>query len=158
MTNSLTLPEVKVEKLFNVEISLGEELDIGNIGKGYMSVTQISGGFFYGDKINGKVLKFGADWGVECNGVNIIDSRYILQTEEGSYISVHTTGRLKISPENMNQINEGKTIAPNQYYFRENVFFETGDERYQWLNGIIAFSILGIKDGEKISGDVYFVK
>ena len=38
----------------------------------------------------------------------------------------------------MARVNAGETVAPNEYYFRTAVFFETATARYDWLNRIIA--------------------
>lgn len=37
-------------------------------------------------------------------------------------------------------------------------YFETGDERYQWLNDIVAFAVLGCPPNGNICYNAYLVK
>jgi hypothetical protein len=35
-------------------------------------------------------------------------------------------------------LNGGEPVDPSAYYFRTSIFFETGSERYAWMNKILA--------------------
>jgi len=55
-------------------------------------------------------------------------------------------------------MERGEYVDPADYYFRQHLLFETGDERYQWLNGACCFGVLGCKDEWTIVYDAYMVK
>ena len=45
-------------------------------------------------------------------------------------------------------MERGETVDPSEYYFRIAARFETGSEKYGWLNKILAFgSGVRLKDG-----------
>ena len=44
------------------------------------------------------------------------------------------TGPLHI----IEQVHRGEPVDPSAYYFRTAIFFETGSERYAWMNKILA--------------------
>ena len=51
----------------------------------------------------------------------------------------------------MERLNKGEAVDPSQYYFRVAPFFETGAEKYDWLNRIIA-----VGSGQRLAtGPVY---
>ena len=43
-------------------------------------------------------------------------------------------------------------------YYRQHLFFETGAEKYKWLNGITAFAVIGMKPTGEICYNAYMVK
>jgi hypothetical protein len=51
------------------------------------------------------------------------------------------------------RLNKGETVDPSLYYFRSTPYFETGSEKYAWLNGICA-----VATGARLSsGPTYHV-
>jgi effector-binding domain-containing protein len=153
------LPSAEVEKLFYLECELHPDIPVGDVGRGHLMICPIKGGFFKGEKLRGEVLDFGADWNLMYyNYLNIVDTRYLLRTDDGEIISLTTNGRAVIEPEMDQAIERGEYVDPKQYYFRQHLFFETGSEKYKWLNGIIAFAILGCKPTGEICYDAYMLK
>jgi hypothetical protein len=55
-------------------------------------------------------------------------------------------------------IERGEYVDPALYYFRQHLFFETGAEKYQWLNGVVAFAVLACKPTGEICYNAYMVK
>jgi hypothetical protein len=154
-----TLPPVEVEKLFYLEAELHPDIKVGDVGRGNLIICPVKGGFFKGEKLSGEVLNFGADWNLMySNYLNIIDTRYLLRTDDGEIISVSTNGRAIIEPEMDRAIERGEYVDPKRYYFRQHIFFETGSEKYNWLNGIIAFAVVGCKPTGEICYNAYMVK
>ncbi len=155
----LDLPQLQIEKLFYLEASLHQEIPVGDVGRGNLVICPIKGGYFEGEKIRGKILNFGADWNLMyTNNLDIIDTRYLLQTDDGAAISLTTNGRAVIDPELDQAMEKGRYVDPNLYYFRQHLFFETGAEKYKWMNGIVAFAVLGIKPTGEICYNAYMVK
>lgn len=62
-----------------------------------------------------------------------LDTRYNLQTHDGAVLYLRTTGTRTGKREVLEALGEGK-IGPDQFRMRLNLTFETGDERYSWLN------------------------
>jgi hypothetical protein len=51
------------------------------------------------------------------------------------------------------KIDAGEVVDPASYYFRTNPLFETGSEKYSWLNRIVTIGI-----GHRMStGPVYSI-
>jgi hypothetical protein len=75
----------------------------------------------------GKILNLGADWSWRDNktGLSHADTRYQLQTDDGANIYIQT---------------EGPTQSDGTIHLRET--FETGSDKYYWLNNIVAIGVL----------------
>ena len=133
-----TLP---VEHLFDLHLDGGIASMIPNVPSGTRVTVQVDGGTFTGPRLNGTVVGPGADWAVvRGDGTIRIDVRLLLRTEDGADIYMSYSGvgldmgaRLRTAP-----------------------LFETGDERYAWLNAIQAVG-LGSSDGTVVDYTVYAV-
>ena len=155
----LDLPELEAEKLFYLEAKCAPIVPIGDVGQADLNIYPIVGGYFIGEKINGEVLNFGADWNyMDKNGVATMDTRYLLKTEDGAYISIFTKGRYINSVEQDQALDKGEYVDPRKYFFRQHLFFETGAENYKWLNNTIAFAVMGVKQTGEICYNAYMVK
>ncbi len=60
-----------------------------------------------------------------------------MQTNDGALILVTYHGVLDVSPDVTQRVFGGEDVSPSEYYFRTTPRFETGDERYAWLNKTI---------------------
>jgi hypothetical protein len=79
----------------------------------------------------GKVLDLGADWGlVDKDGTFSADTRYQLQTDDGAHIFIRTSGP-----------------AQPDGHLHLRMVFETGSQKYYWLNNIVAVGILTTGNG-----------
>src|SRR5262245_1465130 len=109
-------------------------------------VVQIRRGRFQG-RINGEVLPGGADYQIiSSDGTTYLDARYMIQTDDGAVILVRNHG-----------IRHGVIgDDPSKYYFRSTPRFETGDERYLWLNKMIAICS-GARTADAVFLDFYEV-
>ena len=50
------LPEPRLTKIFRLEASLGEALDLGNVAQGRRRIVPLTGGTFVGPELNGALL------------------------------------------------------------------------------------------------------
>lgn len=84
---------------------------------------------FEGDRLRGRGRgASGADWGLAGpGGVFGLDVRFTLETDDGALVYVQYHGRCDVS---------GGLGAPGPVFAAPR--FETGDERYLWLNSIQA--------------------
>jgi len=128
--------------LFDVEFELGDILMLGNTPYGQRAIAGISGGTFAGARLRGRVLPVGSDWGLfRTDGTLSADVRACLETEDKELISVTYGGRWRISPELLIRLGDPDQIPkvdPSEYYLRTTMLFETGAEKYAWLNDIVA--------------------
>lgn len=149
------LPAPEFEKIFRAEVLLDDAWPLGEIGTGYSEIVAVKGGSFKG-KIDGTIMDFGGDWGLLYNDiVNAMDTRYLLKTDDGAYISVTSKGRLIMDYQTMERVSTGEAIAPKDYYFRTSIEFTTGADKYKWLNDIVAFAVTMITPEGNICLDAY---
>lgn len=119
-------------------------MDVGNIPDGRRVIFFIKGGTFEGPHMNGRVVPdAGADWArMRPDGTAALDVRFSLETDDGALIYAYWQARFWSAPEDVAYATDlEKPDDPDgawRYYFRAAPFFETGDERYNWLNKIIA--------------------
>jgi hypothetical protein len=132
---------------------LGQTSDLGK-----RRIIPITGGTFEGPGIKGKILNNGADWQlVKKEGVAIIDTRYLLQTDDGALIYLQTKGYRYGPPEIMAKLAAGETVDPSLYYFRVTMQFETSASKYDYLNRAIGIAFaMRLKDS--VVYDAYLIK
>ena len=119
-------------------MTLAPPQELGDTPLGRRRIIAITGGRFSGARLSGRVLPGGADWQViRSDGVADLDARYTLETNDGALIYVHNRGYRHAPPDVMKRLLAGEDVDPALYYMRTTPFFETGDERYAWLNRII---------------------
>jgi hypothetical protein len=95
----------------------------------------VEDGWVRGDGLNGKFLPGGGDWiTVGADGVARLDVRASLQTDDGAIVMVTNTGRARLDADVMDRFIKGDLIPAADMYARSSPLFETGDERYAWLN------------------------
>ncbi len=130
MSKKYTLKAPEFEKLFTATVELGDEYVLGETGKGYSEITPVTGGNAAG-VINGSILPFGGDWGLlHSDTVNLLDTKYIISTDDDAYISVECTGILDMDYDTMVAVSEGKDMDPAEYYFRHSIRSTAGNEKY----------------------------
>jgi hypothetical protein len=105
-------------------------------------VVDASGGTFEGPKLKGTVKAPGGDWvTVRPDGVLQLDVRVLLETDDGAIILMQYKGI---------GVDGGSNI-------RTAPLFETGDERYAWLNSVQAVAHGSTGDGD-VTYQVYALR
>ncbi len=129
----------KTEFLLEVSVDLEEPQDVGATPHGNRQIYNVKGGTFEGPKLKGDVLSGGADWLIlRPDGAGELDVRATLRTDDGHLIYTYYRGIFHASPEVMQRVLQGETVDPSEYYFRSTPVYETGLEKYGWLNRIVA--------------------
>lgn len=129
---------LRLEPLFSADIALAAPLELGDSPLGRRRIIHITGGTFRGARLSGRVLPGGADWQViRTDGVADLDARYTLETDDGALIYVRNKGYRHGPPEVLQQLAAGIPVDPALYYMRTTPWFETGAERYHWLNRMV---------------------
>ncbi|MEE0771765.1 MAG: DUF3237 domain-containing protein [Anaerovoracaceae bacterium] len=151
------MPEPGFEKLFRAEVILGEPMPLGDIGTGYSEIVPVKGGRFEG-RINGQIMDFGGDWGLLYDdNINAMDTRYLLKTDDGAFISIKCRGRLIMDMETMSGERDEYPDG-EEYYFRTTVELTTGAEKYRWVNRLVVFAVTIITEEGNVCLDVYAIK
>jgi hypothetical protein len=137
------MPETSlpVEHLFTIAADISVNGMIPNGPSGTRVVVDASSGTFEGPKLKGTVKGPGGDWvTARPDGSIALDVRLLLETEDGAVILMTYRG---VSPDG------GTTI-------RTGALFETGDERYAWLNNVLGVGV-GSSSGDVVRYDVYAI-
>ncbi|MFL6564576.1 MAG: DUF3237 domain-containing protein [Burkholderiales bacterium] len=129
---------MKLRALFKADIELAPAQELGAGPLGRRRIIAITGGRFLGERLSGRVLPGGADWQViRADGVAELDARYTLETADGALVYVRNRGYRHGPAELLKRLAAGENVDPGRYYMRTTPLFETGDERYAWLNRMV---------------------
>ena len=135
------MPEIKTELLFKMALEVPPILDLGETPYGRRRIARVAGGTFEGPKMKGRVLDGGGDWLLlRRDGVLQLDVRVTLETDDKQHVYMTYRGLRHGPKEVIDRLNKGEAVDPSLYYFRATPYFETGSEKYAWLNGICAIA------------------
>ena len=125
-------------------------MQAGDAGKGTRRMVPITGGTFEGPAIKGTVVPGGYDWQLlRSDAVLEIDARYVLKTDDGTFITITNSGLRHGPAETMQRLANGEEVNAKEYYFRSVPMFETGNPKYDWLIKNI-FVATGIRQKTKV--------
>src|ERR1700730_9390629 len=112
MMMSEPLPEPHLTKIFRLEASLGEALDLGNVALGRRRIVPLPGGTFAGPELNGTLLPgASADWQIVLpDGTALGDIRFTLQTDHGELLYVRSQGVRHGSAEVLARLSRGDAV------------------------------------------------
>jgi hypothetical protein len=87
-----------------------------------------------GEKVNGKVLAFGADFQIVRPSELIeLEAKYAFETDDGATVYIENKG-IRFGPIDLLQkLKRGEPVDPKLIYFRTVPKFETGHANYRWL-------------------------
>lgn len=129
---------IETEHLFDARIDLEAPEQVGAGPMGRRSIFIVKSGEFAGPRLRGTVRPGGGDWLLSfAGGYNELDVRGTLETHDGALLYLSYRGVLLLTPEQGRRSAAGETLSPREYYFRTTPRFETGDERYAWLNSTV---------------------
>ena len=136
------MPELKTEWLCEMSITIGETQGLSATPHGNLVIVPVTGGTFAGPKLKGEVLPGGGDWlHIRLDGVQELDVRITLRTDDGHLIYMTYRGVSIEPPEDVQQRAGGEAVDPPETYWRTAHFFETGSEKFGWLNEIVAIGM-----------------
>jgi hypothetical protein len=136
---------IPAEFLYHLHLDVGSPTFVSGAPGGTRIIAEVTGGTFEGPRLKGTVGPGPAgDWvTVRADGTMVLDVRLILTTDDGAAIFVSYTGLMR----NVDGVMQARG-AP---------LFETGDERYAWLNGVLGVGI-GTAGAGGVDYDVYALK
>jgi Protein of unknown function (DUF3237) len=153
--------ELKSEFLFDLNLNLNPPQVVGPVLKGTRVIFPFKDGVVKSDKINGKILESGADWGLVFDSTTFkVDVRTTIQTGDGALIYMTYSGYNHANAKNFAMISAGKgsEVSTSDYYFRTSVFFETSSPKYAWLNQTVAVGVGRFPAAGKVSYRIYAIK
>ena len=139
------MPDIELVPLCTIEASLSPQpIVVGHGPAGMRVIFEVGEGEIKGDRLNGRVRGTGgADWVLLHGDTGTIDVRMTLDTHDGAVIFVQYHGKVSIATDPIRM-----RVAPR---------FETGDERYAWLNSVQAIGV-GESDGTNVRYEWFEVR
>lgn len=137
---------IELIPLCTADIVLGEQIFVGAGGAGMRVIAEVDSVTLTGDRMSATLKGHAAaDW-VTVNGtIGVVDVRLTLETHDGAIIYVAYGGRIDLT----NGLGTSPIyVAPT---------FETGDERYAWLNVVQAVG-KGDLQGSNLTYEMYEVR
>jgi hypothetical protein len=126
----------------SLQVDYAGLLNIGKTPAGRRRIAPVAGGVFEGGRLRGEILPGGADWVMVRPDDNFtIDVRLTLRTDDGALVYLAYQGLFKASPEDQARLRRGEMLRPEDYMIRTVAKFESGTERYQWLNDVLAIGV-----------------
>ena len=103
------------------------------------------GGAITGPKLEGRLIPGGGDWlSIRPKGICELDVRNAIETGDGALIYMSGNGRRVMHPtvvERLLTFEDWAALDVLSYYLRLAATFETGDPRYERLNGIVSVGV-----------------
>jgi muconolactone delta-isomerase len=137
------LPEPRLTRIYRLEATLGQPLDLGETAQGRRRIVPQTGGAFTGPQLNGKLVPgVSADWQlVLADGTALGDIRHTLQTDGGDLLYVKSRGIRHGSAEVLERLGRGEEVNASEYTFRTSTQIETAAPALDWLNKGVFISV-----------------
>ena len=148
----------ELEHLFSYTADIEEpQQSVGAGPYGHRMIAKVTGGVVEGPRMKGRVLPGGGDWAlIEKKSTLRLDARITLETGDGALIFGRYRGVITpIDPATVARVLSGE-IKAGEFYYRTTPAFETGDERYAWLNTTVCVAV-GNLSPSGVSYDVFAV-
>ena len=137
---------IELVPLCDIDITLSDQILVGQGPAGLRVVAEVGSIVVEGERLRGTGKgTSGADWLTIVDGITTVDVRFTVETHDGALVYVTYTGR--------SDFREGPGVHP----IYAAPLFETGDERYAWLNLVQAVS-KGTFDGTTVRYEVAEVR
>jgi hypothetical protein len=137
MSNDFAEP--RLEHLYDMYVDLEAPQVIGQTPVGMRQIFIVKGGSFVGPKMRGDLLHGGGDWAMfRTDGAVQLDVRATLKTDDDALIYATYSGLILAEPEVFGKLVAGEDVPLSDYYFYTNPMFQTGAEKYAWLNQAMA--------------------
>ncbi len=150
---STRLPEPRPTLVYRLEATVGEPLDLGDVGRGHRRIVPLTGGTFSGPEMSGKLLPgASADWQIVLpDGTALGDIRYTLETDAGDLVYVQSRGVRHGSAEVLARLGRGEDVDASEYTFRTSTQIETAAPELGWLNKGVFIGV----GGRQAAGVIY---
>jgi hypothetical protein len=152
------MPALESEFLMRISAELDSPQTLADTPLGTRLVLGLKGGSFEGPRLKGAMVPGGGDWVLmRADGIAELDIRFTLRTDDGELICMNCAGISDIAPAVRKRIQQGDDVDPASYYFRTTPLFETGAEKYRWLNRLVTVGV-GRRTAGGMVTDVFAIK
>ena len=143
------LPEPRLTRVYRLEVTIGQPLDLGEGPHGHRRIVPQTGGTFTGPELRGTLLPgASADWQtILPDGTALGDIRYTLETDDGELLYVQSRGVRHGSAEVLARLGRGEDVDPSEYTFRTSTQIEATARQLDWLNKGVFVSVAGRQPG-----------
>lgn len=132
---------ISLERLFDIHFVIGQINTVGTTPKGTRVIADLGGGTFSGERVSGRILPSGGDWGLFMpDGTLRVDGRCCFEVDDGTIVYAIYKGRWAITPEQMAQLASPEGVDPADYRLRITFEFEAPTGEHDWLNQIMAIA------------------
>ena len=147
------LPDPALTRVYRLEATLGEPLNLGDLAQGRRRIVPLTGGTFTGPELKGTLLPgSSADWQtVLPDGTALGDIRYTLETDDGDLLYVQSHGVRHGTPDVLERLARGEDVDASEYTFRTSTQIETAARELDWLNKGVFISV----GGRRPAGVIY---
>jgi hypothetical protein len=137
---------IELIPLGTMKADLRTPLGLAGTPAGHRMIYEVETGRFEGERINATLKgNSAADWlTVGPDGTGTVDVRALVETDDGALVFIQYQGRTDVTQGGRAPVY----IAPR---------FETGDERYRWLNQVQAVG-KGSFDGRTLTYELYEIR
>ena len=155
---SAPLPDPSLKRVYRLEATLGDPLDLGDVAQGHRRIVPLTGGTFTGPELIGTLLPgVSADWQIVLpDGTALGDIRYTLRTDAGALLYVQSCGVRHGSPEVLARLGRGDDVDASEYTFRTSTQIETAAADLDWLNKGVFIGVAG-RQAERVIYETYLV-
>ncbi len=152
------LPEPRLTRVYRLEATLGQPLDLGEGPHGHRRIVPLTGGAFTGPELRGKLVPgASADWQMVLpDGTALGDIRYTLQTDAGVLLYVQSLGVRHGSAAVLARLGRGEDVDASEYTFRTSTRIEAAAPQLDWLNKGIFISVGG-RQADGVTYETYSV-
>jgi Protein of unknown function (DUF3237) len=142
---SAALPHPHLTRVYRLEATVANPLDLGEVAEGRRRIIPLIGGSFTGRELNGTLLPgASADWQtVLPDGTALGDIRYTLQTDDGDLLYVRSRSVRHGPPDVLARLGRGEEVDASEYTFRASTQIETAAPNLAWLNQGVFISVGG---------------
>jgi hypothetical protein len=143
------LPDPRLARIYRLEATLGQALDLGDGARGHRRIVSLTGGAFTGPELSGKLLPgASADWQIVLpDGTALGDIRYTLRTDDGDLLSVRSSSVRHGRADVLARLARGEDVDASEYTFRAATRIESGAAALDWLNKGVFVSVGGRQPG-----------
>ena len=140
---SAVLPDPSLTRVYRLEATVGQPLELGEIAEGRRRIVPLTGGHFAGPELNGTLLPgSSADWQILLpDGTTLGDIRYTLRTDDGDLLYVQSRSVRHGSADVLARLARGEDVDATEYTFRTSTKIETAAPGLECLNRGVIISV-----------------
>ena len=155
---SALLPDPSLTRVYRLDATLGEPLELGDLAQGRPRIVPLTGGTFAGPELSGTQLPdSSADWQIVLpDGTALGDIRYTLEPTTATCTYVQSHGVRHGSADALARLARGEDVDPREYTFRTSTQIETAAPALDWLNKRVFISV-GARQPGAVIYETYLV-